>query len=77
MKNWLIAIGGVLTVILAIWLIVIFAPRVLLFLEGIVGILAGIIGGILLFVGIEGIRSGRVEKKEMAVKASSKNDNDQ
>lgn len=35
-----------------IWLIVIFASRVLTFLEGIVGIAAGVVGGIVLTIGI-------------------------
>ena len=44
MKNWLMTIGGGLIIVLGVWLVVIFAPQVLFFLEGIVGILAEIAG---------------------------------
>ena len=59
-----------LAVALAVWLIVTFAPQVLLLLEGIVGILAGMVGGILLFLGIDAIMAKKGEKKKKAVKAS-------
>jgi hypothetical protein len=64
MKNWLMAIGGGLALIVGVWLIVFFAPRVLVFLEGIVGILAGGVGGVLLFIGIDGIKTDRKERKD-------------
>jgi threonine/homoserine/homoserine lactone efflux protein len=69
MKNWLMAVGGALALILGIWLIVFFAPRVLVFLESIVGILAGIAGGVLLFLGIDGIKTQRAEKGEKTAEA--------
>ena len=52
----------------AVWLIVIFAPRVLFFLEGIVGIIAGIVGGVILTIGISGIKTKFEEKREEKVK---------
>jgi len=52
MKKWLKIIGGGVVLAVGIWLIVIFAPRVLTFLEGIVGIAAGTVGGIVLAIGI-------------------------
>ena len=70
MKDWLAAIGGVLIVSLAVWLVVTFAPQVLLFLKGIIGVLAGMTGVIFLFFGIQGIRAKKEEKREKVVKAS-------
>ena|GEM_PF-1093425 len=68
MKNWLMAVGGGLIIVLAVWLIVIFAPQVLFFLEGIVGILAGIAGGIILAIGISGVKTKLEEKREEKMK---------
>jgi len=56
MKKWLMVIGGAICTVIGIWLIVIFAPQVLLFLEGIVGILAGAVGGVILFIGISELK---------------------
>ena len=56
MKKWLKIIGGAVIVLVGIWLIVIFAPRVLTFLEGIVGIAAGAVGGIILAIGISELK---------------------
>ena len=56
MKKWLKIIGGAVIVAGGIWLIVIFAPRVLTFLEGIVGIAAGAVGGIILAIGISELK---------------------
>jgi len=64
MKKWLFAVGGVLLLVLAVFLIVIFAGKVLLFLEGIVGIIAGLAGAVVLFIAAEEIRSDRQMKKE-------------
>ncbi|NQS90050.1 hypothetical protein HQ584_09695 [Patescibacteria group bacterium] len=68
MKNWLMAIGGGLIIVVAICLIVIFAPQVLLFLEGIVGILVGIAGGIILAIGISGVKARFEEKRKEKIK---------
>ena len=73
MKNWLMTIGGGVIIVVAIWLIVIFAPRVLFFLEGIVGILAGIVGGVILTIGISGIKTKVEEKREEKVKPAKAN----
>jgi len=67
MKKWLMIIGGVIAVIVGIWLIVIFAPRVLTFLEGIVGIVVVAVGGIVLVIGISEL------KEKVATKAASEN----
>jgi len=56
MRKWLKVIGGTTITVVGIWLIVIFASQVLLFLEGIVGILAGVVGGVVLFIGISELR---------------------
>lgn len=56
MRKWLKVIGGAAIAAFGIWLIVIFAPQVLFFLEGIVGILAGVTGGVILFIGISELR---------------------
>jgi len=56
MKKWPMVIGGAICTVVGIWLIVIFAPQVLLFLEGIVGILAGAVGGVILFIGINELK---------------------
>lgn len=64
MKNWLFAIGGGVIIGAAVWLIVIFAPQVLLFLEGIVGIAAGVVGGIVLVIGVSGVRSNIEERRK-------------
>jgi len=74
MKNWLMAIAGGAIMAAAVWLIIIFAPQVLLLLEGIVGILAGIAGGVILAIGAGGIKSALEEtraKKVEAAKAGS------
>ncbi|MBE0479271.1 hypothetical protein IBX65_09205 [Candidatus Aerophobetes bacterium] len=63
MKNWLMAIGGGAIIVVAIWLIVIFAPQVLVFLKGIVGIAAGIAGGALLAIGAGGVKTALTEKR--------------
>ncbi|MCD6231954.1 hypothetical protein J7K28_04925 [Candidatus Aerophobetes bacterium] len=62
MKKWLEVIGGAIAVVIGIWLIVIFAPQVLTFLEGIVGIAVGGIGGIVLAIGISELKEGVAEK---------------
>ena len=67
MKNWLMTIGGGLIIVLGVWLVVIFAPQVLLFLEGIVGILAGIAGAVILAIGISRVKTKFEEKKEKKV----------
>ena len=56
MKKWFMVVGGVICAVVGIWLIVIFAPEVLLFLQGIVGILAGVVGAVVLFIGISEFR---------------------
>lgn len=56
MKKWLKIIGGAIATVVGIWLIVIFAPRVLIFLEGIVGIAAAVVGVIILAVGISELK---------------------
>jgi len=75
MKSYLMAIRGALVLALGIWLIVFFAPRVLIFLEGIMGILARIVGGILFFVGIDGIKTAVKEEKPLK-KSQKANNND-
>ena len=67
MKNWLMTIGGGLIIVLGVWLVVIFAPQVLFFLEGIVGILAGIAGAVILTIGISGVKTKFKEKREKKV----------
>ena len=56
MKKWLKIIGGAVATAVGIWLIVIFASKVLMFLEGIVGITAGVIGLIILAIGISELK---------------------
>ncbi len=51
MKKWLMIIGGAIATIIGIWLIVIFASQVLIFLKGIVGVAAAVIGVIVLAIG--------------------------
>jgi len=66
MKKWMMVLGGVVLVIVAIILIVIFAGQVLEFLQGIVGILAGLAGAILLFIGVSDIRADREMQRQEA-----------
>jgi len=56
MKKWLKIVGGAIATVIGIWLIVIFAPRVLFFLEGIVGIAVAIIGVVILAIGISELK---------------------
>lgn len=56
MNKWLMVLGGAASTAVGIWLIVFFAPQVLLFLQGVVGILAGLIGAVVLFIGISELR---------------------
>jgi len=56
MKKWLKIVGGAVATAVGIWLIVLFAPRVLVFLEGIVGIAVALIGLIILAIGISEIK---------------------
>ena len=56
MKKWLMLVGGAICAVVGIWLIVIFASQVLLFLQGIVGILAVVVGAVVLFIGISEFR---------------------
>jgi len=56
MKKWLKIIGGVVATVVGIWLIVIFASEVLMFLEGIVGIAAAVVGLIVLAIGISELK---------------------
>ncbi len=56
MKKWLKIIGGAVATAVGIWLIVIFAPRVLVFLEGIVGIVVAAIGLIILAIGVSEVK---------------------
>ena len=56
MKKWLMIIGGAIATIIGIWLIVIFASQVLIFLKGIVGVAAVIIGVIVLAIGISELK---------------------
>lgn len=56
MKKWLKIIGGVVTTAVGVWLVVIFASEVLIFLEGIVGIAAAVIGLIILAIGISELK---------------------
>ncbi len=56
MKKWLKIVGGAIATVIGIWLIVIFAPRVLFFLEGIVGIAVAIIGLVILAIGISELK---------------------
>ncbi len=56
MKKWLKIIGGVVVTAVGVWLVVIFASEVLIFLEGIVGIAAAVIGLIILAIGISELK---------------------
>jgi len=56
MKKWLKIIGGAVATAVGIWLIVVFAPRVLVFLEGIVGIVVAAIGLIILAIGVSEVK---------------------
>jgi len=56
MKKWLMIIGGAIATIIGIWLIVIFASQVLIFLKGIVGVAAAVIGIIVLAIGISELK---------------------
>jgi len=56
MKKWLMIIGGAIATIIGIWLIVIFASQVLIFLKGIVGVAAAVIGVIVLAIGISELK---------------------
>ena len=56
MKKWLKILGGAVATAVGIWLIVIFAPMVLIFLQGIVGIAAALVGLIILAIGISEIK---------------------
>jgi len=55
-KKWLKIIGGVVATAVGVWLVVIFASEVLIFLEGIVGIAAAVIGLIILAIGISELK---------------------
>ncbi len=56
MKKWLKILGGAVATAVGIWLIVIFAPMVLFFLQGIVGIAAALVGLIILAIGISELK---------------------
>ncbi|MFQ5835400.1 MAG: hypothetical protein ACE5HR_05715 [bacterium] len=56
MKKWLKILGGAVATAVGIWLIVIFAPMVLIFLQGIVGIAAALVGLIILAIGISELK---------------------
>jgi len=56
MKKWLKIVGGAVATAIGIWLIVLFAPKVLIFLQGIVGIAAACVGIIILAIGISEIK---------------------
>ncbi len=56
MKKWLKIIGGVVATAVGIWLIVVFASEVLIFVEGIVGIAAAVIGLIILAIGVSELK---------------------
>jgi len=56
MKKWLKIVGGAVATAAGIWLIVLFAPQVLVFVEGIVGISVALIGLIILAIGISEIK---------------------
>ena len=75
MKNFLVAIGGGVILGVGIFLIVVFSSQVLLFLEGVVGILAGIAGGIILAIGASGVKDDieeRRRKREEEKKAKAR-----
>ena len=56
MKKWLKIVGGVIATAVGIWLIVIFASEVLIFLKGIIGIAAALIGLIILAIGVSELK---------------------
>jgi len=56
MKKWLKIVGGAVATAVGIWLVVLFAPKVLVFLEGIVGIAVAVVGLIILAIGISEIK---------------------
>jgi len=56
MKKWLKIVGGAVATAVGIWLIVLFAPEVLVFVEGIIGIGVAMIGLIILAIGISEIK---------------------
>ncbi len=56
MKKWLKIVGGAVATAVGVWLVVIFASKVLIFLEGIVGIAAAVIGLIILAIGISELK---------------------
>lgn len=56
MKKWLKIVGGAVATAVGIWLVVLFAPKVLVFLEGIVGIAVALVGLIILAIGISEIK---------------------
>ena len=56
MKKWLKIVGGAVATAVGIWLVVIFASKVLIFLEGIIGIAAAVIGLIILAIGISELK---------------------
>jgi len=75
LKNFLVAIGGGVILGVGIFLIVVFSSQVLLFLEGVVGILAGIAGGIILAIGASGVKDDieeRRRKREEEEKAKTR-----
>jgi len=75
LKNFLVAIGGGVILGVGIFLIVVFSSQVLLFLEGVVGILAGIAGGIILAIGASGVKDDieeRRRKREEKEKAKAR-----
>ncbi len=56
MKKWLKIIGGVVATAVGLWLIVVFASAVLIFLKGIIGIGAAMIGLIILAIGVSELK---------------------
>ena len=56
MKKWLKIVGGAVATAVGILLIVLFAPKVLVLLEGIVGIAVALIGLVILAIGISEIK---------------------
>ena len=56
MKKWLKIVGGAVATAVGVWLVVIFASKVLIFLEGTVGIAAAVIGLIILAIGISELK---------------------
>jgi len=56
MKKWLKIVGGVVATVVGIWLIVFFASKVLIFLEGIVGIVVAVVGLVGLAIGISELK---------------------